>query len=417
MVRSCPACGGSSPPQARWCGQCCAAFDEPSGGVATLTRPLPAAVPPAPWTPPSTGRLLRGRALVLVVVAILVGVASRVVDWVITRDPSLEPESYIRYALVATITVYALVGALVVTQLVPAVRLRWTVRSPAVSVLIGTALGGGLAGVFVALNRANGNPSPDGRVVPLMSEGDVAHIAVTLFLLCCCAPWVEEILFRGLLLESFRTGRRGAVVAGLLVSGVGFSVWHLTPSWSACAYYLVMGLMLGTVYLRRGLAGSIATHTAFNGVLAMAALAVVLSPTHTVSAGQVSLQVPGGWSPVPNEGNNLELTGPSGADLAVIDLPIPGAPVAALTQRIRSGALALVPGVEVDTTTTRSIDLPIGAAVAVDVTAGGHGGTLVLLPTADDVVEIVFVDAGSAKARADFPDMLRSLRVGLPAQP
>jgi hypothetical protein len=36
----------------------------------------------------------------------------------------------------------------------------------------------------------------------------------------------------------------------------------------------------------------------------------------------------------------------------------------------------------------------------------------VLVPFRDVVVEVVFLDGGSAKARADFPGMLRSVRVG-----
>jgi membrane protease YdiL (CAAX protease family) len=362
--------------------------------------------------PDRDGRMLRGRALVLVVVAIGVGVAFRIVDWLITRDASLEPESYIRYALVGTVTVYAVVGALVVTQLAPAVRLRWTTRSPAVSVLIGAAVGGGLAGLFVAIDRAHGNLSPDGRVVPLMSEGDFAHIAVTLLLLCGCAPFVEEILFRGLLLESFRGGKRETFVVGLVGSAVAFSAWHLIPSWFTCLYYVGMGLLLATVYLRRGLAGSVAAHTAFNGVLAMAALSVVLTPTHTIRFGDVSLRVPGGWSVVQQEGSNVELRGPSNAELIVMDLPIPGVPADALAQRLRTGALGAVPGVEERNETVLVIVQPVGPAAAVDVSEDGHDGTLVLLPARAEVVEVVFLDGGSAKARADFPGILRSLRAG-----
>jgi membrane protease YdiL (CAAX protease family) len=411
-VRSCPACGGSSPLQAQWCGQCCAPFDEPVGAVATLTRPLPAAAPPMlPTVPDDSGRMLSGRALVLTVVAIGVGVVASVVLWWLSRDPALEPESFIRYSLVGTIGVYGVVGALIVTQLAPGIRLRWTVRSPAVSVLIGAGIGGGLAATFVAISRSDGNPSPDGRISPLMSEGDFAHIAVTLLILCICAPVIEEVLFRGLLLESFRGGR--AIGAGLVGSAVAFSVWHLNPSWWACGYYVVMGLMLGGVYLRRGLAGSIATHFAFNGILAMAALASVLSPAQTVSAGNVSVQAPTGWSAAAQQGSSLALNGPSGAALLVLELPLSGSPsVDEMTQRIRSGTIDEMPGVRVDTETTRAINLPAGSAAAVDVSAAGHDGTLVLVPFRDVVVEVVFLDGGSAKARADFPGMLRSVRVG-----
>jgi membrane protease YdiL (CAAX protease family) len=424
-VRSCPSCGGSSPPQARWCGLCCATFDEPAPAVATLTRPLPPPLlaPQVDVLPASTGRMLAGRALVLTLVAIGVGIVGALVSWQLSSRPSMEPETFIRYAIVITIGVYAIVGALLVTQLVPGIRLRWNTRGPAAAVLMGAAVGGGLAGVFVLLSRSAGNPAPDSRIIPLMSEGDAAHIVVTLLILCGCAPVIEEVLFRGLLLESLRT-RRTAVA--LVVSGVAFSAWHLNPSPATCVYYVLMGLLLGSVYLRRGLVGSMAAHAAFNGVLAMAALAVVLSPDRSYVTGDVSLRAPGGWGTSQQGAADLAdaaapaglapiaLDGPSGSGLMVLAVPSTQAPSAdTVFRRIRTGAAAPdLPGVSVATSTTRELSLPAGRAVAVDVTAEGHDGTLVLLPLPDEVVTVVFLSGGSAKARADFPRMLDTLEVG-----
>ena len=362
--------------------------------------------------------MLQGRALQLTVVAILVGVVGAVIAWLLGRRPSLEPESYIRYVIVITLGVYAVVGALIVTRLAPGSRLRWTRGSPAVSVLLGAAIGGALGGLLLLVGSApSGHLSTDPRIVTLMSEGDVAHVVATLVVVCACAPLVEEVLFRGLLLESMRGSR---LVSGLLVSGVAFSLWHLNPSPLTCGYYVVMGLLLGSVYVRRGLAGSMSAHLAFNGVLAVAALAIVLAPAHRFVAGHISVGAPGGWEEV-HEGleagglpEPLTLGGPSGAALLVLDLPSLGAPSAdTVEQRIRDGLLGTsVPGLSVDTTTTRALDLPAGQAVAVDVTAEGHGGTVVFLLLPQEAVEVVFLDGGSAKARADFPGMLRSLRAG-----
>ena len=448
-MHTCPACGATSPVDAAWCGQCFAAFgrvpalahaDAAQAGAGWSTEAAPAAPGPAPLTPapgvPSlgtgtgtgtgtaprppapppfagtvaAGRMLHGRALRLAVVAILVGAVGMGVAWALGRDPGIEPETYIRYAIVITVGVYAVVGALVATQLVPGVRLHWAGRTPALGVLAGAAVGGALGGLMLLMVSAStGHLSPDPRVVTLMSEGDVAHIVVTLFIVCCCAPLVEEVLFRGLVLESMRP--RGRVIA-LATSGVAFAVWHLNPA--ALRYYALMGILLGAVYLRHGLLGSISAHVAFNGVLAAAALAVVLAPATVVTAGRVSVTVAGGWQSVDADAAQLELTGPSGASLLVIDIPSDNAPsIDTISRRIASGELsAVVPGVDVATTTARRLALPAGPAVAVDVTVGGHRGTCVFLPLPGDAVTVVFASGGSARARDDFPDMLDSLRVG-----
>ncbi|MDQ1697519.1 MAG: hypothetical protein QOJ03_2872 [Frankiaceae bacterium] len=354
--------------------------------------------------------MLRGRALVLVAIAIGVGAVGMALSWALGHDESLEPEAYIRYAIVITLGVYVVVAALIVSQLAPGVRLRWGVGSPAGGILFGAAVGGGLsAALLTAVSAAAGHLSPDPRIVTMMSEGDAAHLVVSVLIACVCAPLVEEVLFRGLLLESLRShGTRVAV----LVSGVAFAVWHLNPA--ALRYYALMGAMLGVLYVKRGLICSISAHAAFNGVLTVAALAVVLSPAKVVTSGHVSLRAPGGWSTVHDADAVIAMTGPSGASLLVVDVPTVDAPsVDTVMRRLRSGVLdQTFPGLAVDSSSTRQVDLPAGSAVEVDVTAGGHRGTIVFLPLRGESLDIVFVGAGSMKAQADFPRILESMRVG-----
>jgi hypothetical protein len=166
--------------------------------------------------------------------------------------------------------------------------------------------------------------------------------------------------------------------------------------------------------VKRGLVASIAAHAAFNGVLTVAALAVVLAPTKTITAGLVSVDAPSGWSRPAGPTAALVLTGPSGSMLAVAPVPTVGVPDPSdVVSRIDNGTLsATLPGIVVDTASTREVTVPAGRAVEVDVTARGHHGTLVFLPHPGESYEVVFFSAGSAKAQRDFPEMLRSLRIG-----
>jgi membrane protease YdiL (CAAX protease family) len=357
-----------------------------------------------------TGPMLSRKAIALVVTAISIGAVGMGASWLLGRNEHLEPATYIRYALLLTLGVYIVVGALVVTRLVPGIRLRWHTGRPATGILVGAAVGGTLSGLLLAaVSSAAGHLSPDPRIVTLMSEGDLAHIVVTIGITCLCAPLIEEVLFRGLLLESLRTrGHRSA----LWLSGIAFAIWHLNPS--ALRYYALMGVLLGVLYVKRGLACSIAAHVAFNGVLTVAALAVVLAPARTVTIGDLSLSTPSGWGQVHTEEGGWTLTGPSGAEIFVAEQRLAVTPTAdQMRDRLRDGmAMAPIPGVSFDATTLRETTLPAGVAVEMGVTYKGHGGTFAMLAVPGELIEVVFMDAGSTKAQVDFPHMLESLRVG-----
>ena len=356
--------------------------------------------------------MLSGKAIALVITAICIGAVGMGISTFLGHDQRLEPATYIRYALVLTIGVYVVVGGLIAVRLVPGIKLRWHTGKPASSILMGAAFGGTLSGLLLAaVSGAAGHLSPDPRIVTLMSEGDIAHIVATVGITCLAAPLIEEVLFRGLLLESLR--RQSGRVA-LWVSGFAFAVWHLNPA--ALRYYALMGAFLGVLYMKRGLVCSMAAHAAFNGVLTVAALAVVLAPATTVSSGDISISAPGGWhqhNDATFASGGLTLEGPSESALLVAELPTTSTPTPdTMLSRIQAGLLS-VNGfdLEVHAETAREVQLPVGQAVEVDIQAKGHAGTLVYVPRPGAIVEVVFMSAGSMKARSDFPHMLDSLRV------
>ena len=219
------------------------------------------------------------RALVLTIGAIGVGAVMMGISYLLGENHSISPASYLRYAIVLTLALYAVVGLLVVTQITPSVRLRWHDGKPALGVAVGLIVGGGLSALILSIVSASaGHLDPDPRIVVLMSEGDAAHVIATVLITCAAAPLIEEVLFRGLLLESQRG--RGTRVA-IWISALAFAVWHLNPS--ALRYYALMGALLGLLYTQHGLTCSIAAHVGFNGVLTVAALSIVLSPGSPVS--------------------------------------------------------------------------------------------------------------------------------------
>ena len=85
----------------------------------------------------------------------------------------------------------------------------------------------------------------------------------SLLTLVVMAPLFEEVIFRGVLLESTRA--RYGVVAAWLISSVVFGVVHLYPAVMVNA--VVMGLILGFVYIRTAsLWPAIILHAFNNGV-------------------------------------------------------------------------------------------------------------------------------------------------------
>jgi membrane protease YdiL (CAAX protease family) len=455
-VASCSHCGALTPDEAAWCGQCyqpvaagqaAAPVTElaPVGspayagserfGLASTGTPVPtvgspAGLPAAPgtWVPThpdgvpaytaesakQDGRLLDKRALRLVAIAIGLGGVMQVVGVVVGKDTHLEPSVLIGIDIVMTLAFYGVVAAMVVMQITPNVRLRWGNGSLVVRLVTGLVLGAGTGGLLLALvSAAVGHLSPDPRFLLLMSEGDPTHIVLVLLIACVAAPLVEETLFRGLLLEALRP--RGTAVA-VVVSALGFAIWHFIPA--ALVYYGFMGAGFAVIYLKRGLAASMAAHAGFNGVLTIAAITIVLAPAHLVSVGSLSFTAPGGWSTVASPtvqttGRLLDLRGPSDAEVAVIELPVATSDTAdQLADRLQQGTGRLSSSLGGPVTNVRETTTPVGTAVEVDIDVSSHHGDAVLLPVNGAVYELIFLNAGSVKATEDFSRMLGSMRIG-----
>ena len=338
------------------------------GPVAVVDAP-PIAAPDPTAGGTDVSAPLPHRALVLTIAAIAVGAVMMGISYLLGEDHSISPASYLRYAIVLTLALYAVVGLLVVTQITPSVRLRWHHGSPALGVAIGLLVGGGLSALMLfAVSSAAGHLDPDPRIVLLMSEGDAAHVIATVLITCAAAPLIEEVLFRGLLLESQRgRGTRAAI----WISALAFAVWHLNPS--ALRYYALMGALLG--FLPSG------WRTASTSEL----------PTSLTDTGSVA-----------------GFRGPSGAELVVVSFASATAPsVDEVYERLSGGGFG-----SSDKGALHELRLPAGPAVEVFQQMQGDDATIVFLPHAGRSYELALRGAGSVKARSDFDRILKSLRVG-----
>jgi hypothetical protein len=230
---------------------------------------------------------------------------------------------------------------------------------------------------------------------------------------CAAAPLVEEVLFRGLFLESLRV--KGSAVA-IWLSAAAFAVWHL--NFVALRYYALLGALLGWLYVRRGLVCSIATHVAFNGVLAAAAVVVVLGGGGTVTADGLTLRLPHGWHPTTSglpavaAGGHpaIFVDGPSGATLEVISYDTPAPDAGRLADMIRDPRLA-GPNAGLQPLTLREQTVPAGRLLEVDADVDGRHGTVAFLLSRGTSYELIFMPAGSPKARADMDPILHGLSV------
>jgi membrane protease YdiL (CAAX protease family) len=391
------------------------AWAPPAPGAWAPPAPGAWAPPAAALAPPPEGGLLSHRAFVLTIVAICVGAVSAAASYLLSRDTHLTQATYLRYALVITLAVYAVVGVLVVTQIASGVRLRWHGGHKALSVATGLVVGGALSVLGLSVvSAAAGHLNPDPRIVTLMSEGDAPHIFATVLIACVAAPLIEETLFRGLLLESLRGHGNGAAI---FISGLAFAAWHLNPA--ALVYYSVMGGLLGLLYVKRGLMCSMAAHLAFNGVLTIAAVVVVTGAGPLISNDGLSMHTPSGWTAKPVDlptsfadvHESFALAGPSGAAFVAMSFPTPVAPDPDLLMQRLSTTGRPGFGTAVKTDSLREVKVPAGMLVEVDATIANQPGTIAFMPRSGRTYELVFESAGSPKAAADFAQMLRDLRV------
>lgn len=370
----------------------------------------------APQQPPTDptveGRLLSGRALTIVIVAIAFGGVMQLIVYLLVRSARYSPDTLIQLAIVATLIVYALVGALLLSQITPKVRLRWGEGSLAVRIAFGLGIGGGLSGLLLwAISSARGQLSPDPNVVLMMSTGDASHVIVVTALTCVAAPVIEETLFRGLLLESLRHYSTGMA---LVVSAMFFAVWHFNPR--GLVYYTILGAVLGGIYIKRGLLASMAAHLGFNGVLTVAAISLVLGPAHHYDLHGLRFTIAGRWTQVTSsssaalvDSNSLGLQGPDGAAILIFTHLDDG--TVDLTRVAQNFADEANTELDGPTAVPVTIELPtVGQAITTTISAGSHRDEFVVFRYNGEDFAVVFDDNSARAADGDLTKMLDSLQ-------
>ena len=124
--------------------------------------------------------------------------------------------------------------------------------------------------------------------LPNWLENDFIALSQTLLgatAIALAAPWVEELLFRGAIMENFNK-QGNSPTKGIIMSALFFGIIHMNPAQVMFAFF--MGLVLGWIAWRtRSLLPVIVGHALNNslGVLEMITLDTdiqLISNTHTV---------------------------------------------------------------------------------------------------------------------------------------
>jgi membrane protease YdiL (CAAX protease family) len=341
------------------------------------------------------------------------------------RSGHVESVTFIRTSLMVTAAFYVVVAATAVHRARRiSFRPVWSEGDSLEAVVYGLGCGSAVAlGLLGLTQLATGRLSADPGITTIVSERTPIRIAAAFLLACVAAPWVEELLFRGLLAESLR-GK--GVKAAAATSGIFFALWHpqaLYPILDAVLghggggmgtffYYVGMGVLFARLYFKRGLKSTIAAHTAFNAVIVLSALVSVSGVAHLVTGNGVTARVPGTWSSAPSPPADLHVTGPSGAELVILhhDMP-PGVFIDAAMAAEALNQAASDPHLQVTANSTRRVDYPMGQGVRLEAKSEGHAVVLVTVPKGTVLWEIVVATGGSDHANRDFEDILQHIQL------
>lgn len=373
------------------------------GGTAVLDRAdhSGGGPPPGPTATRTAGRTvaaLIGLNLVIQVALVIAFVADHV-----------EVATAVRISLLAGLVFYA-VAALAVRLWSDSlgIHAHAGLEHGLVAAAEGVVVGAGAAALLSALLRVFfGRPLPD-PLSAALAAGGVGWLLAGAAMVAVLAPLVEELVFRGFLLEAFRTrGRRSAV----LISAVAFSLAHLQLA--AFRYYLVMGVAFGLLYWRRGLAGSIAAHAAFNGTLVMVAVASLHAPMRQISTEGFTVAVPAAWSTaadVPDA--DLVATGPLGTrvELAHVDANL-RLDVESIAADLAAGKVPMPDRVVVAPDSVRVVDLPAGRAVTMAAQVDDHDGRVTMVPNGHRLWVATLRGATDEDSAGRFDAIVRSLRL------
>jgi membrane protease YdiL (CAAX protease family) len=331
------------------------------------------------------------------------GVVILVVSLFLFSDETASLSQRLMIGSALTVALYVIVAIIVWRQVASGhVRPAYAQGSEdGKAVLIG--LGVGLAtavGVVTFNSLLSGAISSDPNMMVLLFERAWLHVGVMLVITVIAAPLVEEFLFRGLLVESLRAkGRTSAVLAG----AVAFSLWHLNPA--QLRYYIVMGFLLGYLYWRFGLNGSITAHAVFNATLLVFAFAAVSGNAHTETVGAVSVRLPPAWrivaapDVVPPFAVDLAAETPTGSGFLVQHVdPPPGTTIPDL-------ASALPPQAK----NARAFAIGEGQGTRFTIDESGVTADSIMTMRGSRVYMVTFVSGGSVRAEQQYEQILKSL--------
>lgn len=356
---------------------------------------------------------------ILLIVGVQLVVQIPLAVWMIASDA--ETDTIVRVVIVGTLAFYGLVAAFVLwrfggKEITPV----WSSKRALPSALIGVGIGLAMVVPIAALlSLISGRVASDAFALLIASERSTGRIIAAAVLLMVCAPLVEEWLFRGLLAESLRERGRWAA---LLVSSLLFAIWHLR--FAATQYYIVVGLVLAALYLRRGLVASMSAHATFNGTLLLIAVLATHAGAHTIENRNVSLRAPATWresdaaeqfgafdtAPLVR-GAELAVRGPTRALLVVFQQPTQGTVAAdRVAAIVRQSALeASVEDLTPDRSTVRVAAIPAGRAVRFLGSVHHHRAEVVLVPRFGRLWTVVLRTQGSYRAARDFENILKTL--------
>jgi membrane protease YdiL (CAAX protease family) len=396
-----------------------------TAAAAAPAAPHSAPPPPAPVSAlPDGDASAFGTGLAMVGL----GVVTTIAMYVWGHGRHLDNDRLIVDGLYATVALYVVVAAFVI-QKAQRVSFRplWVDGDPLEVTFRGAATGGGLAIALLILARlATGHLQGDAGITAILSEQTLPRTLTVIAISCVAAPWVEELLFRGLLAESWR-GR--GIKQAAWFSGVMFALWHpqaLFPLLNSLLghtagsavpffYYVSMGAVFARLYLKHGLKCSIAAHTAFNGVLVITTLTVLSGPMHTVEHDGVRALVPASWEVVDQPGpangvviQDMVLKGPSGAGMVVMHEVAPGVTdTAEALQALETGVN--LSGARSALGAMHEADYPMGHAVHQQMTIEGHATDFVVVVRAPNVYQMVLVSGGSGRAEHEFEGILQHM--------
>src|SRR5947209_1716256 len=263
-----------------------------------------------PGVPSTAGPTKTSRTAGRTVAAIIgVNLVVQIVLYVIAVANDLDVVTALRISLLTGVVFYA-VTALAVRILGSSLDLepRIGTEHPWLAAGEGIIVGVAAASLLSALLRLLvGRPLLDPTSAGI-TVGGAGWLLAGVLVVAVLAPVVEELVFRGFLLEAFRA--RGPVPA-ILFSAMAFSLAHLRLF--QFRYYLVMGAAFGLLYWRRGLIASVSAHAAFNGMLLVVSVAAIHAPAVDVSAAGFTVTLPATWSHVTAvHGDDLIAYGPLG---------------------------------------------------------------------------------------------------------